>query len=126
MALEAADPDQQVEHAGQAGAGGDVADTPLVEGDGPGIPAPDQRQRPGLDGEADHLQDVGDQEVAESPLQVKLGFPGRIFVIEPIHGPRSRLGAHVMHRVSLLGINRGSPITHREGWAIPPRVRRTA
>src|SRR5262249_40697711 len=46
MALEPADADQEVEHAGEAGASGDVADATLVKRDRPRVPALDESQRP--------------------------------------------------------------------------------
>ncbi len=79
MALKAADPDQQVEHAGEPGAGGDIADAALIERDRAGVPTLDQGECAGFAGEADHLHDVGDQEVAETTLQVEFGFPARVF-----------------------------------------------
>lgn len=85
VAGEATDPDQELEVSGQPGAGGDVGDAAVLEGDRAGVPALDQRERARLAGEADHLDEVGDEEVAEASLEVEGGCGMERGRLERIH-----------------------------------------
>jgi len=61
---DATGPGEELELAGEAAARGDVGDPALLEDDGAGVPTLDERQGPRLAREADHLDDVGDEDVA--------------------------------------------------------------